>query len=141
MKTCKVEDCGGKVRARGLCGKHYMRVWYVEHPGELEKARNRMRKVPREVMRDRRYQYLYGIDSAWYAAQLVKQNGVCAICGKPENKTINGKLLKLAVDHCHDTGKVRGLLCQACNRGIGCFSHDIGILDKAKLFLSQPTDS
>jgi hypothetical protein len=88
-------------------------------------------------MRDRGLRHHYGIDAAWYEQQLAKQNGVCAICRKPENKTMNGTLLRLAVDHCHDTGLVRGLLCQACNRGIGCFSHDVATLRSAIDYL-QP---
>ena len=40
-----------------------------------------------------------------------QQRNVCAICGKPETAEHNGKPRWLAVDHCHDTGKVRGLLC------------------------------
>jgi hypothetical protein len=140
MKTCTVDGCGLKHQAKGLCHKHYMNKWYRDHPEGLETARVRMALVPKEVMRDRRLRYYYGVDSEWYAEQLVKQNGVCAICHKPENKTINGKLLKLAVDHCHDTGKVRGLLCQACNRGIGCFNHDPMLLRSAIGYLN-PTDS
>ena len=115
-----------------------MRKWYDEHPEELVKSRDRMRKVPRAVMRDRQLRYDYGVNTAWYDQQLERQNGVCAICRKPENKTINGKLLRLAVDHCHDTGKVRGLLCQACNRGIGCFSHDSQTLRSAIEYLKPP---
>jgi len=123
-RVCTIADCGRPHLARGYCRKHYMAKWYKEHPEEREKSRLKMQEVPREVMRDRQLRHYYGVDSAWYAEQLAKQNGVCAICFKPENKTIKGKLLRLAVDHCHDTHKVRGLLCQACNRGIGCFNHD-----------------
>jgi len=92
-------------------------------------------------MRDRALRYAYGVDAAWYDQQLAKQSGVCAICRKPENKKINGKVLRLAVDHCHDTGTVRGLLCQACNRGIGCFNHDVGLLNAAISFLNSTTVS
>lgn len=135
MLICSVEGCGNKHQAKGLCKKHYMRQWYRDNPAGLERVRLRMSKVSREVMRDRALRHHYGVDTAWYDAQLLKQNGVCAICHKPENKTINGQLLRLAVDHCHDTGKVRGLLCQACNRGIGCFNHDPVMLQSAIEYL------
>ncbi len=56
----------------------------------------------------------YGINLADYERMLNSQNGVCAICGKaPESR--------LVVDHNHETGKIRGLLCSHCNRGLGCF--------------------
>jgi Recombination endonuclease VII len=54
-----------------------------------------------------------------YDALLKSQNGVCAACGKPEQSTYKGKPRMLAVDHCHVTGRVRGLLCGHCNRALG----------------------
>ena len=130
-KLCGKSGCGLPHKAKGLCHKHYMNQWYVDHPDGKVRARERMRLVPKSVSRSRQLKHYYGVDGVWYEQQLAKQNGVCAICRKPENKTINGKLLRLAVDHCHDTGLVRGLLCQACNRGIGCFSHDVATLRSA----------
>jgi len=69
---------------------------------------------------------------------LEKQNGKCAICGNHEiaihNVTKNKQ--NLAVDHCHKNGKIRGLLCQDCNRGIGLFHEDISRLEKAIKYLS-----
>ena len=56
----------------------------------------------------------YGITVEDYNRMLAEQNGVCAICGGVNE---NGK--KLAVDHNHSTGKVRGLLCGICNRTVG----------------------
>jgi len=48
-----------------------------------------------------------------------QQRNVCAICGKPETAERNGKPRSLAVDHCHDTEKVRGLLCGSYSPMIG----------------------
>ncbi len=62
--------------------------------------------------------YRYGITFAQYSEMLLKQNGVCAICF--EKNQIHERLF---VDHCHATGKVRGLLCHDCNSAIG-FSKD-----------------
>jgi hypothetical protein len=59
----------------------------------------------------------YGISREEYAALLARQGGVCAICGKPAQKT-------LCVDHCRSTGKIRGLLCRKCNFGLGCYAED-----------------
>ncbi len=66
----------------------------------------------------------YGIGPETYNEMLLKQNNVCAICYLPETKIHNktGLVCKLSVDHCHNTGKVRGLLCTKCNTGIGQLS-------------------
>jgi hypothetical protein len=77
----------------------------------------------------------YGVTLDWYREQHVKQGGFCAICNKPETTVIRGKPVSLAVDHCHDTGKVRALLCTACNRGIGMLKHDRDLLQKAIAYL------
>src|SRR4030065_1694969 len=63
----------------------------------------------------------YGIDKPTYVAMYDAQRGVCAICGKPESKKRNGRVVMLAVDHDHVTGIVRGLLCHKCNSGLGAF--------------------
>ena len=47
------------------------------------------------------------------------QDGRCAICRRPETYKRLGKVMNLSVDHNHITGEVRGLLCHACNRGVG----------------------
>lgn len=77
----------------------------------------------------------YGVTLDWYKEQYAKQDGACAICKQPETSVIRGKVLLLAVDHCHDTGKVRALLCSACNTGIGSLKHDRDLLQKAIAYL------
>jgi len=53
------------------------------------------------------------------------QNGRCAICKKEfGHKTKDGKIARLAVDHSHENGKIRGLLCGKCNRGLGFLGED-----------------
>ena len=81
----------------------------------------------------------FDLDPYEYDQLLKKQNGVCAICGKPETaKRKDGKLLPLSVDHKHDgTKKVRGLLCSNCNRGIGMFQDDPERLERAAAYLRQ----
>jgi hypothetical protein len=73
---------------------------------------------------------MYNVDLNWYNAQYEKQNHVCAICNKPETAIIHGKKISLAVDHCHETGRVRGLLCRKCNNAIGAFYYDKYIIQK-----------
>jgi hypothetical protein len=60
-----------------------------------------------------------------YNALLAEQKGVCAICRNPELRRGNhGKAKRLSVDHDHETGKVRGLLCQDCNTALGLLKED-----------------
>ena len=67
-----------------------------------------------------------------------RQRGLCGICQRPETVVAgrHGKTpLRLAVDHDHVTGVVRGLLCSSCNQGIGYFKHDPALLEAAIAYL------
>lgn len=72
----------------------------------------------------------YGLTQKEYTEMLDKQKGVCAICGGVCTR-------RLAVDHDHETGKVRGLLCNNCNRGLGHFQDNVGFLDAAIRYLKE----
>lgn len=61
----------------------------------------------------------YGITAEEYAALLDGQGGLCAVCSRPETAKRRGIVKTLAVDHDHDTGAIRGLLCTKCNTAIG----------------------
>jgi len=71
---------------------------------------------------------LYGLTLEEYNTKLKKQKSVCLICEKKDRKT-------LSVDHNHKTKKVRGLLCQKCNTGIGMFQDNIKLLKQAIKYL------
>ena len=88
-----------------------------------------------DYFKDKDLKKNYGVTLDWYKEQYDKQDGACAICKQPETSVIRGKVLSLAVDHCHDTGKVRALLCSACNTGIGSLKHDRDLLQKAIAYL------
>lgn len=72
----------------------------------------------------------YGLSTADYDAMLTAQSGLCAICSNPPGK------IRLHVDHDHETGEVRGLLCAACNRGIGSLRDDPALLLSALAYLA-----
>lgn len=74
----------------------------------------------------------YGLSPAEYDAILARQNGVCAICFADGAGYGNGKL---HVDHDHGTGKIRGLLCGHCNRGIGLFFDRPDVVARAAKYL------
>ena len=61
----------------------------------------------------------HGLKLREYEDLYTEQEGLCAICGEPETRTFRGQAVWLAVDHDHETDKIRGLLCDACNRMLG----------------------
>jgi len=71
----------------------------------------------------------YGLTVKDYTKMFRQQGKGCAICGKPPKKR------RLAVDHSHKTGKVRGLLCYHCNRGLGWFYDNEEYLTKAAAYI------
>lgn len=79
----------------------------------------------------------YGITHEEYYQMLDEQNGVCKICGSEDNNNERCSSGKLFIDHCHTTGKVRGLLCSKCNHGLGQFNDDTDRLQKAIDYLNQ----
>lgn len=107
------------------CFKEGMRGRYHSDP---EKHRERMRRQ------------VYGLAEGEFERMLADQGGVCAICGGEETSTDrrSGKVRRLFVDHDHDTGRVRGLLCQRCNFGVGQFRDDPTLLQRAIDYLNSP---
>lgn len=97
---------------------------------EVEKERQRH---PEVVKARAAYQLKknYGISQEDYDKKLVYQNYGCAICGK------EAKTKKLAVDHCHTTGKIRDLLCGPCNTGLGQFQDNPELLILAADYLRK----
>jgi hypothetical protein len=82
----------------------------------------------------RKRQYL--LDAKGYADLFRKQNGLCAICGRPERFVLkDGGLRALSVDHNHETGQIRGLLCHACNVALGLLQDDPEVLSRAVTYL------
>lgn len=74
----------------------------------------------------------YGISASDYYEMLDLQNGGCAICKTPPR---DGR--RLDIDHCHDTGVIRGLLCNRCNQALGLLSSDVSRLVTAIEYLSK----
>lgn len=79
----------------------------------------------------------YGLTIEDYNLMLEKQNGKCLICNGQEIHKAQGKRHNLSVDHCHATGKVRGLLCKSCNQALGLFKENIECLKKAISYLEN----
>ena len=81
---------------------------------------------------NRYYKRTYTISLGQYNELLALQNSCCDICKQPCS---TGK--RLAVDHCHTTNKVRGLLCSRCNQALGVLKDDINILKEAIKYLEK----
>jgi len=79
----------------------------------------------------------FNISLETYKKLLSDQDFVCAICLQPESKKDHrtGKVRDLAVDHCHKTGTIRGLLCTDCNTGLGLFKDNPLLLEVAKRYI------
>ena len=93
------------------------------------------KKRCRKKQKDKDLRRHYGISLTEYNQMLDDQHHGCKICGK--DKQQNGR--DLAVDHCHSTGKVRGLLCNNCNRALGYFEDDQNRMRLAMQYLDDAT--
>lgn len=97
-----------------------------------ERSSKYYKELSKEVLKERRVKN-YGITSEDYDKMLLEQNNSCAICKvhlMDLKKTPN-------IDHCHSTGKVRGLLCNNCNFGLGFFKDNVDNMLEAILYLKK----
>lgn len=110
----------------------YKAQWHLENKERMnEKSRQNYLNSDRDIWRDKELQKHYGITLAERNQILDSQGGGCAICGAKDDVT--GK--ELSVDHCHETGIVRGILCSLCNTGIGMLGDDSSSVQKALDYL------
>jgi len=102
------------------------------------KLENRKRLNP-NLESDRNIKRKFGLTRQDYNAKLEAQNYVCAICEEQETRLDNksNSLLRLSVDHCHATGKLRDLLCWRCNTTIGRVEESIELLGKMIDYLNK----
>src|SRR5262245_41819246 len=128
MPSCK--ECDNEAKRR-YNQRHWAKQlernaeWRINNP-----ERNR-------ALKQRHYlKKKYGLTHDLYQAMLEQQDGKCAICGEAYQHTTSG-IGPLEVDHDHNTGAVRGLLCRGCNTGIGIFGDSIDILRAAIAYLER----
>lgn len=91
----------------------------------------------KKTARKAHLQQKYDITLQQYDEMLEEQNNCCAICMKDISVCDKGSGNHLAVDHCHNTGKVRGLLCASCNILLGKAKDNITILQSAVNYLKM----
>jgi hypothetical protein len=114
-----------------------VKQWQQENSERLNEYRRAYRQRPERQAADRS-QYLkrkYGISLGDYEAMFEAQGGVCAICGeaRPEDRTLH-------VDHDHETGEVRGLLCFRCNNALGDLREEYELFQRATNYLDRDTE-
>ena len=104
---------------------------------KMKKWSARAREINPDYYRNADLKRTYGITIDDYNQMLAAQNNVCAVCGLPERRVDHRtkQLSRLAVDHCHTTGKVRGLLCHHCNAMLGSSIDSIKNLEKGIAYL------
>ena len=122
-------------RPKGYCRE--CEAAYQESRAELPEGREQHRRA-RAKWNDANHEYFlmyrYGITKERYDELLAEQGGGCAICGTSEP---GGRDKVWQVDHCHNSNKVRGLLCGLCNRGLGQFRDDVDRLRSAVRYLER----
>ena len=129
MSKCSIEGCNNIRTGRGnglrrtVCDKHH-RLKYPRNEVSIQGRRER--QPPKSRLRN------YGLTSQEYNRMLSEQRACCSICGEKAG---------LAVDHCHKSGIVRGLLCNKCNWGLGMFNDDIDLLASVVSYLLNNSDA
>jgi hypothetical protein len=117
-------------RSNRPCGvRSQCKECYKEYPVNLKRRKGYMRQYDLNKS--------YGITVDQYNELYNNQNGKCAICDKTVEEKHKGRKKNLCIDHCHDEGFIRGLLCDSCNRGIGLFEDDPELLLKAATYLKK----
>lgn len=114
------------------CGKDFNHIYKGKLYCSL-KCANKFNpsRVWNDKNRDQKYRIHYGITLDQYNEMFAEQEGRCKICNTHQTELKK----KLHVDHNHETGVIRGLLCQACNHALGLFKEDSNIVKSASEYL------
>lgn len=106
-------------------GHHNMcKVCKSKSTGKWQKDNERRK----EYMKWYAIKHRYGLSKGDYETMLTQQEGLCAIC--------RGEMKHIYVDHCHDTGRVRGLLCPRCNSAIGYLAQSDEWFQRAQEYMT-----
>lgn len=114
----------------------YSRRWERKNPEKVRKIQRARAQKParKEWQRANLLKKKHRITAEQYASMLQEQNAVCAICKQPERSKLTQRL---AVDHCHVHGHIRGLLCMSCNNGLGRFRDNPDVLEAAAAYIRK----
>jgi hypothetical protein len=139
-KACGV--CGGQVTSANpktmYCGDRCKQKAYHRRWPERVRARSARFRAEQPDYARTKWLERYDLTVTQYETMLTQQQGVCAICRHEETaRHRSGTVRSLAVDHDHETGEVRGLLCRECNRGLGAFDDNAALLESAARYLRK----
>jgi hypothetical protein len=131
-KYCKGCD------ATKLIDEFYLRnkTSMVRHSTCKECDKRRVSATPSIVKREQALKRMYGITQQDYDKMLLEQNNQCAICGTTEPKGRHTSNY-FVVDHCHNSGKVRKLLCHHCNTSLGLLGDNINVIESMIEYLNH----
>lgn len=135
-KPCKHGHVDERYVSSGKCApcvNLQQRVFRKKYPERVAKNKRKYHRKNKAKVREYKLRKNFGISSCEYDEMFAAQGGCCAICKLPAETFP----VCLAVDHCHDTGKVRGLLCGNCNRGLGYLQDDRERLRAASRYLER----
>lgn len=110
----------------------YQREWRQRNREKARAACKRWMDANPDKVREGHLRRKYGMSLADYDTMLAAQGGCCALCLSDRP---GGRASTFHVDHDHDTGRVRGLLCHNCNRGLGYLGDDPDLLREAADYL------
>lgn len=113
--------------------KEYQRKWREAHPEYHKKWFKNNEGKYKEKQKSSFLMKKYGLSAEQYNQMFIEQGGRCKICNKHQSEFKRS----LAVDHSHETNKIRGLLCHHCNGALGHFFEDISVMEKAILYLRE----
>ena len=117
------------------------KVKYQQDPEKHRERSRQWRKNNPDSIKaiDRRHglKQKFSISDVQYEWLFEKQHGLCYICGQEETRLYRGVKVRLSVDHDHETGLIRGLLCSDCNIGIGMFGDSVPLLKKVIEYLTS----
>lgn len=136
--VCKVDGCGRPREDGQFCPMHLRRKQRRGDAGSASRQRAPAGEATwhdPDVSRDKKLRLQYGLTPEAYDEMLRRQGGGCAVCGATNGWARSRAKRGMCVDHDHETGHVRGLLCQRCNRAIGLLRDDPTILDAAARYL------
>lgn len=111
------------------------RRWNAENKQRIQERRAERKRIKWRAILSADLKCKFGITIEDYEAMSANQNHACAICGIPASELRK----RMSVDHEHETGRVRALLCNHCNTGLGFFRENTAILNKAITYLNEHT--
>jgi hypothetical protein len=133
--------CNCSVKPRLAYASRCRDCWNEQNRANKKKRPRKLRNPkPKTIStQDRMLRYNYNITKDEYDLMLLHQGGVCAICGNGETSVYpkTGKVRSLSVDHSHETGEVRELLCQRCNLVLGRIEQDYSLVKKCLKYLKR----